>query len=386
MKKFIVLLMAFFTVMFTFGTIYSFGILLPIMINDLELTKFEASLIIASNSIAYAIFAPIVSYLADRINEQKVIITFLIISGIGTLLMGFSNDKWFTCLSFAIIGAGSTVAWAPLISFLQKLFGRKVKGTIIGIMSSGDYIGYGILSIILPLLVYNYGWRSCWYILGIFLLIITIINKFVLRNEIKEYNSSYLEKFEVNYHKIFMKSNFWLIGISYMLMAFTITGPLNFIVTYANFEIGISYSSSAALSGIIAFNALIGTLILPMLSDIIGRKIMMIICNIVIGLCILVIPISGSYLRMIIISLAIFGIFYGGFYPIYAASGSDYFPKNTSTVLGLWGTLHSIGAIIGISLFGLITDITESFHTSFYISALFGIIATILLIPLKKSY
>ncbi|MCC6013949.1 MAG: MFS transporter [Candidatus Verstraetearchaeota archaeon] len=383
MKKIIVLFMAFITTLFTFGTMYSFGILLPIIINEFELTKFEAGLIIASNSIAYAIFAPIISYLADRKSEEKVIIIFLAITGIGTLLMGFSNNKWIICLSYAIMGAGLPAAWAPLISFLQKSFGRKIRGTVIGIMSSGDYIGYGLFSFILPLLVYNYGWRFCWYILGIFILIITIINKFVLKHEYEEYNN--LIEPKVNYHKIFKIKNFWIIGISYMLMAFTITGPLNFIVTYANLEIGISYSSSAALSGIIAFNALIGTLILPLISDITGRKIMMIICNISLGLCVFAIPIVGSYLRMIIILSAIFGIFYGGFYPIYAASGSDYFPKNTTTVLGLWGTLHCIGLVIGSSIFGLITDITQSFHTSFYISALFGIIATILLIPLRKS-
>jgi len=112
----------------------------------------------------------------------------------------------------------------------------------------------------------------------------------------------------------------------------------------------------------------------------------MILCDLVIGCCILSIPVSGSFMPLLTISLAVFGLFYGGFFALYAASGPDYFPQATGTVLGLWSTLHSVGMIVGTPIFGLIADLAGSFHHSFYLAALFGIVAALLLIPLRKSF
>jgi MFS family permease len=392
----IFLALAFMTSFLMYGVSYGYGIILPSMIDSLGLTYGEAGLIMTSNSIAFAIFAIIAGTLTDRIGGRMVISVFIAVAGIGTMLMGTANSVLASCIFFAIFGIGMSGNWAPFASFLQTWFDVKRRGTVLGIMTVGIRLGYGTMTLVLPLLIAAYDWRLCWYMLGGLLLLIAAINGLILRDK-KSPSSSppkgsvvgsiVSTKQKISYRNIFSKPHFWVIGISYLAMSLFAVGTVTFIVTYANIELGMPYNIAAALSGIIAFIGIPGAIILPALSDRFGRKILLVVSNIAMAFFVLIIALSGHNFMLLISSAALFGFFYGGIFPSYSACAGDYFPATTiGTVLGMWSTFCSIGMMMAGPIVGFAADFSGTFLWSFVLNAFIGIFAAMLLLLLKYPH
>jgi sugar phosphate permease len=141
----------------TYSTRLSYGILMPEMIGALHISKAQAGGIASSFYVAYTIFSSLVGFLADRVSARKLIVFFGIIQGVGTLLMGTPSSLWQACLFFGLVGIGSSAMWAPVVTVVQRWFGVKRRGAVLGILAISYALGYGIMGLLLPFLAQEYG-------------------------------------------------------------------------------------------------------------------------------------------------------------------------------------------------------------------------------------
>ncbi|MET4058763.1 MFS family permease [Arthrobacter sp. UYP6] len=116
--------------------------------------------------------------------------------------------------------------------------------------------------------------------------------------------------------------------------------------------VGLSLAASAGLSVVFALTGILGQLVWPTLSDLIGRKITIIICGVWMAASVGAFYFATSSLLVVLIQLA-FGLVANAVWPIYYAAASDAAPEGgTSTANGVITTAMFIGGGIAPVLMG----------------------------------
>jgi len=382
----IVLLASFWSVFITYSIRLSYSILMPEMIRTLEITKAEAGAIASSFYLVYSAFTPFLGYLVDRASARKILTYFGIILGLGTFLMGKPTSLAQACFFFAIVGFGSTAMWTPVVALVQRWFGARRRGLILGLLSVSYALGYGIMGLVHPLLVARYDWRTCWFLLSLLALATVPINALCLRDRPQDLNlkpwgeeggpseKGFPEpKRKIRYQELLKLGNLWWAGIAYFFSAFNSYVVNTFMVTYGNLELGFPYAQSTKLASTIAFCGMAGAIGLPLLSDYWDRKKILVWSNFLMGLSVLLVIWAGKNWSSLLLGVGFFGIFYAGVWPLYAAAAADYFPPEvTGSVLGFWTLFYGLGLVSAPILGGFIADRTGTFGWSFFLAAMGG--------------
>jgi len=396
----VILIASFITILTNISIRFSYGILMPEMIISLKITNTQAGVIASSFYLAYTIFSPLLGFLIDRVSARKLLTLFSFILGIGTFLMGKPVSLFQACLFFAIVAIGSSAMWTPVFTLVQRWFGVRRRGMVVGILSSAFTIGYGIMGLILPPLVSRFDWRTCWFFLSIPAFALILINGLLIRTKpqdlnltpwgedsfIPTENPSPAAQAGLPYRELLKIRNLWLVAISYFFIAFTAYVINIFVVTYGTMELRFPYAQAAKLASAIAFSGFIGSLLLPILSDSLGRKRCLTIIDISLSVSIILVISAGSHWNALVTTICIFGFFYAAVWPMYAAAAADFFPAgSTGSVLGFWTIFYGLGLMLAGILGGYIADLTGSFTRSFILAAFAGALGTFFLSQMKKA-
>ncbi len=375
----------------------AYSVLLPEMIKELQMTKTEAGMIKSAFSLTYVLSAPLMGWLTDRIGGRKVISFFCLFLGGGTFLMGKAETFQASAFFYSIVGLGAAATWVPITTLIQNWFGEKKRGVALGLLSPSYSAGFGLMGLILPLLVMEYNWRVCWFILGIAALALFFLNGLLLRDlpekmnrlpwgeSVEREREATLRHQRMGFLGILKEGKFWIIGISYFAISYGSYSLLDFVVTYGAMELKIPYRVASLFITVIALSSMVGGILLLVLSDYVGRKNSLIIIHLLVALSILWVVTGGRNIRLLIVGMGVFGFFYGPIWPMYAACARDNFPKEvTGTVFGLMTIFSGIGILISPLLTGYLADVTGTFKWSFALAGSISLMAAFLLGILKK--
>ncbi len=384
----------------TYSIRLSYGILMPEMILSLKITKAQAGAIASSFYLIYTIFTPLLGYLVDRASARRLLTSFSLILGIGTYLMGKPTTLFEACLFFAVVGIGASAMWTPLVTVVQRWYGGKRRGMALGILSISYAVGYGLMGLILPIIVAHDGWRACWSMLAIGAFALVPLNGIFLRNQPQEMGETPWgdpgglktrapvegKKGKTGYGDLLRLPNLWWAALSYLFIAFTAYVINTFIVTYGSMELGFAYGNAALLASSIAFGGIGGAFLLSILSDYWGRKQLLVLINLGMGLSCFLILCAGTSWLGLLAAAGFFGIFYGAVWPIYAAAAVDFFPPGTTgSVMGFWTIFYGIGLILAPTFGGYLADVTGTFMWSFLLAGLTGALSAFSFSRVQKT-
>lgn len=375
----------------------AYSVLLPKMIQDLDINMTQAGMIRAAYFFTYILFSPLMGWLTDRIGGRFVIGFFSLFLGIGTLLMGQASNLATAIFFHGVAGIGAAAVWTPISALIQKWFGGKKRGLVLGILSPSYALGFGLMGIILPTIVKNYSWRMGWYLLGASGLILIALNFLLLRDDpeklgllpwgetAKTIPSQPPSETSFNYWDVIKERTFWLIGASYLFISLGVYIVSDFIVTYGVVELKISYPVASTFISIMALTSIVGGFVLMTISDYIGRAKSLVIIHSLLALSILFIILAKGNISLLRVGIGWFGFIYGPIWPMYAACARDYFPKEIAgTMIGILTIFYGIGAIFGPILAGRLTDVTGTFQWSFGLGALTTFISALPIGFLRK--
>lgn len=394
----IVLAICFANFIVTYSIRFGYGIILPQMSQSLSLTKAQGGLIYSSYFFAYLLFSPILGNLTDRMGARKVIAFFSIFLALGTTLMGKTSSFWWGLFFFAISGLGASAVYSPVMSLVQRWFGGRTRGIALGILQMGSALGMGLMGIILPMFVSTFGWRSSWYLLGGSMFVLFFINALYLRSDPRElrltpwgngpgWEGQMKEGKEVYYREILRLRLFWIIGISYLFTSAVFYAIFTFIVMYGVTEIGISHSIASGFITMMAFAGFCGSPTVLHISDRIGRKKAILLCQASIFLSTLGLILSKGNVTGLIVSVSALGFFFHPIWPLYAACAKDYFKENvTGTIIGIWTIFYGVGGIFAPAIAGYLADKTETFIYSFAFAMVLVLISSFFMILAREKY
>lgn len=382
----IILATCFVNLFINYSVRLGYGVVLPEMIADIKLTRTESGTIFNAYLFTYITLTPLTGYLTDRFGARRIITMCAFILGIGVILMGTAQSIWSACLFFAIAGIGSTGMWTSVITVVQRWFSQKRRGLALGILSTGYGLGFASMGAVFPLIVLYFNWRYAWYLLGISALIMAIVNWLFLRNNPESIGSlpwgehtgvpnetsknvaAHLSKASLS--EVFKDKNFWLIGLSYFCIAYSLYGVTTFMVDYGKYDLGMPIKTASLLATVHGLSQILGVLSISPLSDYWGRKKTISISNLCITIAIIGIYFFGHIWTVLFILIGLMAIFYGATFPLYGACAGDYFPRELmGTVIGALTPFYGLGAISVHWVSGLVHDLTSAYHLTFIADA-----------------
>jgi MFS family permease len=388
-----IIIAGFLTLFASFAIRYGYGLLLPQMIPSLGISKTEAGIIYSSYFIAYTIFSPILGLLVDRSDARLLLTFFVALLGIGAYLMSFSFSVLYASLFFTLAGIGHSACWVPVVTVVQRWVSERRRGMVLAIVDLGSATGIAVWSILIPLIIGSYSWRAGWKSLGLLAFLVAGMNFFLVKSHPPVESSPQGPSaasparipIKVAYMAILRDRNFYLIGLSYMLLSFSILIPFAFLATYATQELLIPYKSATVLVAVIGVTGAIGKLVLGHISDIAGRIWVMMLCGVLTAAG----GLGMAYVQgfsWLILFTAVFGIGYGTIWPVYAAAARDFFSKEyAGSVVGLWTLYHGIGSILSPLISGWTIDATGSYVWAFFLTVISGVMSVLLLIPILMA-
>ena len=388
-----IIISGFFTLFVSFAIRYAYGLLLPYMLPSLAISKTGAGIIYSSYFIAYTVFSPVLGLMVDRYDAKVLLSLFVAILGIGAYLMSFSSTVIHASLFFALAGIGHSACWVPVVTVVQRWVSERRRGTVLAIVDLGSASGIAVWSIVIPLIVGAFSWRGGWVSLGLLAFLVAGMNFFLMRSrppvesDTQAPRAAFSARMPIKavYIAIFRDAKFYLIGLSYLLISFSILIPFAFLATYATQELLIPYKSAAGLVALIAVAGAFGKLFLGHLSDIVSRIRVMMLCGALTAAGALGMAYAQGFFVLAIFT-TVFGIGYGTIWPVYAASARDFFSKEyAGSVIGLWTLYHGIGSILSPMIAGWTIDATGSYVWAFILAMISAALSLLLLVPIARA-
>ncbi len=342
--------------------------------------------------------------LSDKYGPRILVTVGGLLVGTGLLLMSQVGILWQVYLIWGLfIGIGGSCCFIPVTSTIPRWF-VKHRGTAIGI----TFAGFGLGGIIAPplaqWLIYAYGWRQAFLILGLVTLIIIIpLAQFMKhspqRSGLKPYRESEAiedsqstspAREELSLAQAIKTGGFWIFGLTMFCIFFTIQTIIVHITPYA-IDIGISAIVAASILSIISAISVIGRLSIGFISNRIGSGLALSACLIMITLAAIWLQFAKGTWTFYLFAV-LFGLAFGGIVPLQTIVPAELFGiKFLGAIMGGLMLLGTTGGALGPPLAGSIFDITRSYSLAFIICIILGGVSVLLNLILlryrgKKRY
>ncbi len=358
---------------------------LPMAQRELEISKFQSSLIITVYSVVAIIFIPVAGYLSDRIGRKKIIIPSLFISGIGGLISGLCawfipHSYWLILLGRFLQGIGASGAFPVAIPTVGDMFKNQDDvSSGLGVLETSNTFGK-VLSPILGAFLASF----IWYIpllaipvlsFGSLLLVAFFVKP--PKGEKKEVVT--VKKFLSNIKKIFKQKWKWISSV------FLIGGIIMLILFGTLFYLSDLLEEKNHINGIKkGFVLAIPLFSLSLCSFITGKKIgenkalmkWLTFGGMVILMAMMIVLSFNPSLYFFIGSLFIAGIGIGLTLPsldAFITEGIE--EENRGTFTCLYSSMRFIGVAFGPPLFAFL--MTYPIRLMFWLSALLALLAII---------
>ena len=378
---------------------YTFGVFVNPLVSRFGWSRAAISGGVTIRSITSGLASLGAGILCDRYGYRKLIFIGILLVGISYLLSAHITSLWQLYLYLgALTGIGISTFFIPLIGIVARWFGnRSTLGNAI-IMS-----GFSLAQIVVPpvatYLILEFQWEGTITILGIAVLLLGTIALYFVRtpsdgartSPAGSEGGSALESRDARtdaeaaftLREALGTPALWIVFI--VLMTSSASYQLLVIhVVIAAIDVGITASAAAIILTVSGITNTVGRLAIGSIANLIGNKTALILA-VVIQAAALFLVAGASDLPVFYITVALFGLGYGGTTPILPTLTASYFgTRSIGSTYGVVNVAYTVGGAIGPLAGGYIFDLTGSYYAAF-ISAGVVMAVTLLLILMLKA-
>lgn len=413
----LVFLWCFYAIAFDGFDIALYGIGLPSMMNEYDLTLVEAGAIGSYTLVGMMLGSFILGSLSDFIGRKKILALCMILFSVFSLLAGLApNSLIFTIMRFiAALGMGGLMP--AVIAIMTEYSPKKKRAMIVATMYCGYSIGAILASLIGMYVMESLGWRFLYWlgIIPLFTLPFFLkqfpesLSYLILRNHGKEI-ANILNKVDpkANYQatddfeyvavkerakglpakKLFTDNRvvstlaFWTMVFSCLLMIYGLNTWLPKIMQGSGYGI----TSSLSFSLVLGVGQIGGSLLGGYLVDRVGHRKVLLFMFTIGAICFASLSItSNTYLLYVLIALG--GACTGGTQNLVNPYISEFYPQEIRTTgLSVTVGIGRIGAILAPLIIGLLLTTNLEPQQAFMAFAVPSIIGGIALLAVQEKY
>lgn len=345
---------------------FSYGLLLPVMREDLDWSYLVAGSMNTANALGYLIGALSSPAMMRRMTVHQFFIAASIITGIFLFLSGCTEQTvWLFGyrLLTGIASAWIFVAGGVLISQLGSIHSNR-SGLLLGIFYAGPGLGIVLSSIVLPFfndlgfkINWEHSWQLSWYALGVICILLTLI---LIRPVISipaippkpaGHSHTPLKSY------IPVLAAYFMFGVGYI-------GYMTFVIALLK-QLGLSANTLHIFYAVLGFAVMASSRLWAQMLDRFKGGQSLAILNTLLGIASLIPALIAIYdvplSPLILVSIFISGILFGGVFLSAVASTTAFVKHNmppSDWVGGItaFTSIFAAGQIIGPTIAGWISD------------------------------
>jgi OFA family oxalate/formate antiporter-like MFS transporter len=348
-----------------------------------------------------AIFSIPGSWFLDKYGPKRTMAAMGVIAGLSLVLTSQMHSAWQLFLTYSfLLALGTGIAHTVMVTAISKWFDKK-RGLALGIGSAGGGLGTLAFAPFATFLIINLEWRIAYILLGIIAFVLVVSFSMLLKGSPAEmgllpdgakqaYPKSATGPKKVvpatgfSLKEAARTKQFWILFILWLFHGTTSYMISTHIVPHA-IDMGISDLAAANILGVFSIFNVIGGLTAGALSDIIGRKMMAVMCAFIGAAAMFWLLWIPSNLWLLYTFAALFGIPFGGISILVSAMAGDFFgTRSLGKIMGSLGLSWFAGAAIGPLIAGIVYDMQGSYFYAFLIGGICMVMVILLLLILPK--
>ena len=383
-----------------YGIHFSFGFFFKSIESEFHLTRAATSAIASANLMIAGICAFVAGWVLDRYGPKTVILLMGIFAGLSLLLTSQTNSAWQLFITYSLLlSMGTGALYVVPTSTVSRWFNEK-RGVALGVAGSGSGLGIVIMAPFATYLISNFDWRIAYIVVGLVAWLIVIPASRLLKRDPREIGAlpdgvkspskdteveeGGIKPTDFSLLQLFKTRSFWLILLIWLLFGSCLFLVFTHLVPHAT-DIGFSASEAAGVLSVMGGSAIVGRVLMGVMSDKIGRKLTPIIGTLLMAGSMLWL-IWAKELWMLYLFALVYGFAYSGLSSSLGALIGDVF--GLGRIGMIFGTLEvgwGIGAALGPAMGGLIFDYSSSYSAAFLIEAFSMLIVCLLIASIRRE-
>ncbi len=240
--------------------IHVYTFLLPVLLlpfqDELGISLVQLSLLSSIPKLLNVLIYIPAGVISDRYPSRTLTASFAV-TVIGSLLVPISNDFMSLLLGFTMISIGSTLYHPPSLKMASEYSATKVT-TAMGIHNMGSSLGFAAGPLLLSIFMDRSSWRHSYYVWTVLTVLMTFVTYRYTRGTLKGAETGRSFNVFSGIRNILSKNFLTVVAISTLVEAiFSIL--VTFVPAYFTIELGLSYSLTSFISGIMPLTGLAGS-------------------------------------------------------------------------------------------------------------------------------
>ena len=344
---------------------WSVVVVLPTVGAEFHAERGAASLPFTLTMIGFGIGGVIMGRVADKRGIVLPVMIGACTLGAGYMLASFTTGLWSFATVCMLIGTfGSAATFVPLIADISFWF-EKRRGIAVALCASGNYVSGAIWPTLIEWAIRTYGWRSTYFAVGAFCLLVMPALTLLLRSRPPQRAAGAAIP-AASYRQIALPPAVLqsLLAVAGLACCVAMSMPQVHIVAYCA-DLGYGPARGAQmLSRMLGFG-IVSRVGSGFLADRLGG-----VATLLIGsaaqMTALTLYLMMDGLTSLYIISALFGLFQGGLVPSYAIIIRECFPaKQAGARVGVVMMMTLLGMALGGWMSGVIFDYTGSYRAAF---------------------
>jgi MFS family permease len=378
-----------FGVMFAaFGCTYCFSAFFTPLQDAFGASRAALSWIFSIAVFTYFLLGAVSGPLADRVGPRRMTLAGLAIIGLGLILASQAEALWQITLGYGLgVGIGVGFAYVPAIGAVQPWFVRQ-RGLASGLAVSGIGVGTLVMPKVAEWLIHWAGWRGAFITLGLFAIVAGGLAALFVDGPpqrrgllpdggVAGGRVGTPTPDGMSLRETVRARPFRLLYAACFFVSIGLFIPFVHLVPYAQDQ-GIPYATAVTLFTLVGVGSTLGRFCLGGIADRLGRKRSLGLMYFGVAAMMGFWYIADEVWEIAAFAL-VYGTFYGGFVALAPALLVDYFgPRNASGIIGIAYTGVAVGTLIGPTFAGYAFDHTHSYAPAIAASALFSLVAAVL--------
>ncbi|MQA97417.1 MAG: MFS transporter [Streptosporangiales bacterium] len=323
--------------------------LFPVIVPEFGMAYWQASLLISGTSLAWAVSSWVSGLLSDRYGRRRVLIPGAALACVSTAAMGGTWNFWSMFVVREFVGFGDGVGWPNSQAVLASEFPAKRRALVQSIFTAGYPLFGSVLgAIIITRMADAFGWRPVWPIIGGVFLLVVLGLYFFMREPVRavtpQTRPTWRDGLKVTKNRTVVTLMIVQSGALAWLQV-----SVAFNTLYLTEVRGIALVRAGTVMAVFGVAALAGTLILPSLSDHVGRRTMLAASGLLSGAFMAAYVLGGLGLGASTALLAASAFFQGVLIPLGSATCVvENVPERVQATV--MGAVNFAGVILGTTL------------------------------------
>ena len=328
-----------------FAVVYLF----PVIVPELDINNTQAGAIASILALTYAIATWLLGSYSDKHGRKKVLIFSTLFFSLMTWLTGLAKSFGSMLAIRALLGVGEGGVFSTSVATISESVKPKHKGLMLGVHQAFfPLLGIGVGPIIATQLNQYMPWEAVFFVVGIPGVLLAFGLQRVMKaespkviqpiEEPKEKESVTKNKKSESIFAILKVRNVWVATLMSCCFQSGLYVFSTFVSLYLTQVVKLPLSSVGFIISGWGFGGALGMIIMPSLSDKLGRKPVVFFCSAIYGVLMFVFAFSTTLTPMEMFSLLAFaGIFGFGLAPIYLAiiPAESVSPDQAGSAVGL---------------------------------------------------